>query len=165
MHYVPDQVSHTVIHQQKQQQLGVCGSSSSLDGPACHSDLDPPGSGSVVEREGGEGEGERGREREREREGEGGREGGKERCRKREGDVCVEGGRERRGEICVCIEGGKECVCETSSTGVLVYITTLTRSSLPYSPSAVALASWAAGGGEVGLGVVGAGVTVAFFFL
>ena len=36
--------------------------------------------------------------------------------------MCVEGGRDRRGEICVCIEGGKECVCETSSTGVLVYI-------------------------------------------
>ena len=64
MHYVPDQVSHTVIHQQKQQ-LGVCGSSSSLDGPACHSSLDPPGSGSEVYREGGgreRGEGERERE-------------------------------------------------------------------------------------------------------
>ena len=71
MHYVPDQVSHTVIHQQKQQQLGVCGSSSSLDGPACHSS---PGSGSEVEREGGEGEGEIGREG--------------------EGDVYIEGGKE-----------------------------------------------------------------------
>ena len=86
LHYVPDQVSHTVIHQQKQQQqLGVCGSSSSLDGPACHSGLDPPGSGTEVEREGGGGEGEGEREREREREGErergrgreGGREGGR----------------------------------------------------------------------------------------
>ena len=61
----------------------MCGSSSSLDGPACHSGLDPPGSGSEVEREGGEGgrgregegEGEGEGEREREREREGGREG------------------------------------------------------------------------------------------
>ena len=91
MHYVPDQVSHTVIHQQKQQ-LGVCGSSSCLDGPAFHSGLDPPGSGSEVYREGGGGGGRGGRERGRgrcvcrgregegegEREGEGGREGGRE---------------------------------------------------------------------------------------
>ena len=81
MHYVPDQVSHTVIHQ-KQQQLGVCGSSSSLDGPACHSGLDPPGSGSELESRGGGGGGERERGRERGR------------GRGREREMCMYRGRE-----------------------------------------------------------------------